>query len=327
MRHPFGMTTRVAVLDDYQGAAEAAPQWTDLPAGVELTFFRDHLSDQEAVAERLRAFEVVVAMRERTPFPASLLNALPNLRLLVTTGMRNRSIDIEAARERGIVVSGTDGRTSNNTAELAWGLILAVTRHIPAEERAVREGRWQTTVGTELAGKRLGLLGLGRIGTQMAAIGRAFAMEVVAWSRHLTPEVAAAAGATRVEKAELLSTSDVVSIHLVLSDRTRGLIQAADLASMRPSAYLINTSRGPIVDEAALVDALRRGVIAGAGLDVFDQEPLPPGHPLRDLPNAVITPHLGYVTQETYADFFAGIAEAIAGWLAGSPVRQLMPHT
>jgi phosphoglycerate dehydrogenase-like enzyme len=319
------MTTRVAVLDDYQGAAVAAPQWGGLPPGVELTFFRDHLSDEDAVAERLRPFEVVAAMRERTPFPASLLGRLPNLRLLVTTGMRNRSIDLDGARERDIVVSGTDGRTSNNTAELAWGLILAVTRHIPAEERAVRDGRWQTTVGTELAGKRLGLLGLGRIGSQMAVIGRAFAMEVVAWSQHLTPEAAAGAGATRVEKTELLSTSDVVSIHLVLSDRTRGLIGATELASMRPTAYLINTSRGPIVDEGALVGALRRGVIAGAGLDVFDQEPLPLDHPLRDLPSAVVTPHLGYVTKETYAEFFAGIVDAIAGWLAGSPVRQLTP--
>jgi phosphoglycerate dehydrogenase-like enzyme len=319
------MTTRVAVLDDYQGAAEAAPQWAGLPAGVGLTFFGDHLSDEDAVAERLRPFEVVVAMRERTPFPASLLSVLPGLRLLVTTGMRNRSIDLAAARELGIVVSGTEGRTSHNTAELAWGLILAVARHLPAEARAVREGRWQTTVGTELAGKRLGLLGLGRIGSQMATIGRAFAMEVVAWSQHLTEEAAAAVGATRVEKPELLSTSDVVSIHLVLSERTRGLIRAPELASMRPTAYLINTSRGPIVDEAALVEALRQGTIAGAGLDVFDQEPLPLDHPLRDLPNAIVTPHLGYVTKETYADFFEGIVDAIAGWSAGSPVRQLTP--
>jgi phosphoglycerate dehydrogenase-like enzyme len=319
------MTTRVAVLDDYQGAAEAAPQWAGLPSGAELTFFGDHLGVEDQVAERLRPFEVVVAMRERTPFPASLLGALPGLRLLVTTGMRNRSIDLDAARRQGIVVSGTEGDTSHNTAELAWGLILALARHLPAEARVVREGGWQTTVGIQLAGRRLGLLGLGRIGTLMASIGRAFGMEVVAWSQHLTEEAASAAGATRVHKAELLSTSDVVSVHLVLSDRTRGLIRAPELASMRPTAYLINTSRGRIVDEAALIEALRRGTIAGAGLDVFDEEPLPGDHPLRDLPNAVVTPHLGYVTQETYADFFEGVVEAIAGWSAGSPVRQLTP--
>lgn len=319
------MTTRVAVLDDYQGAAEADPHWRDLPAGVEPVFFHDHLSEEAEVAERLRPFEVVAAMRERTPFPASLLARLPNLRLLVTTGMRNRSIDLAAALEQGIVVSGTEGTTRRSTAELAWGLILAVTRHIPAEERSVREGRWQTTVGTELAGRRLGLLGLGRIGTQMAAIARVFEMEPVAWSQNLTTDAAVAAGATRVDKEELLATSDVVSIHLVLSDRTRGLIGARELASMRSTAYLINTSRGPIVEETALVDALRRGVIAGAGLDVFDQEPLPPDHPLRRVPNAVVTPHLGYVTQETYAEFFAGIVDAITQWLAGHPVRQLTP--
>lgn len=319
------MTTRVAVLDDYQGAAEADPHWRDLPPGVEAVFFRDHLSDEAAVAERLRPFPVVVAMRERTPFPGSLLARLPGLRLLVTTGMRNRSIDLAAAQERGVAVCGTEGTSRRSTAELAWGLILAVTRRICAEERAVRDGRWQTTVGTELAGKRLGLLGLGRIGTQMAGIGRAFEMEVVAWSQNLTSEAAAVAGATRVEKEELLRTSDVVSIHLVLSDRTRGLIGARELASMRSTAYLVNTSRGPIVEEAALVDALRRGVIAGAGLDVFDEEPLPLDHPLRSQPNAVVTPHLGYVTQETYADFFAGAVDAITHWVAGSPVRQLMP--
>lgn len=319
------MTTRVAVLDDYQGVAEADPHWRDLPAGVEPAFFRDHLRDEDAVAERLAPFQVVVAMRERTPFPASLLARLPNLRLLVTTGMRNRSIDLAAARERGIVVSGTEGTARRSTAELTWGLILAVTRHIPAEARAVREGRWQTTVGTELAGKRLGLLGLGRIGTQMAGIARAFEMEVVAWSQNLTTDAAAAAGATRLEKAELLATSDIVSIHLVLSDRTRGLIGAPELASMRPTAYLVNTSRGPIIEEAALVDALRRGIIAGAALDVFTEEPLPLDHPLRRLPKAVITPHLGYVTQETYAEFFAGIVDAITRWMAGRPVRQLTP--
>lgn len=316
---------RVAVLDDYQGAAEADPHWADLPAGVEPTFFRDHLSEEAAVAERLRPFPVVVAMRERTPFPSSLLRKLPELRLLVTTGMRNRSIDLEAARERGIVVSGTEGTSRRSTPELAWALILAAVRHLPAEERAVRAGRWQTTVGTELSGKRLGLLGLGRIGTQMAGIARAFEMEVVAWSQNLTAEAAQAGGARRLEKGELLATSDVVSIHLVLSDRTRGLIDAADLASMRPTAYLVNTSRGPIVDESALVDALRRGVIAGAALDVFDREPLPPDHPFRSLPNVVVTPHLGYVTEETYAEFFAGVTDAITAWLAGAPVRQLTP--
>lgn len=319
------MTTRVAILDDYQGAARAAPDWRDLPADVEVTFFSDHLAGQAQVRERLLPFDVVVAMRERTPFPGSLLRALPRLRLLVTTGMRNRSIDLAAAAEAGVVVCGTEGGRSRATAELTWGLILAVTRHIPQEDRDVRAGGWQRTVGTDLLGKRLGLIGLGTIGSQVATVGRAFGMEVVAWSEHLTSEVAEDRGARRVEKAELLETSDIVSIHLVLSDRTRGLVGAADLARMRPTAYLVNTSRGPIVDEAALVEALREHRIAGAGLDVFDQEPLPPDHPLRSLPDTVVTPHLGYVTKESYRGFFAGAVDDITRWLAGSPVRQLTP--
>ncbi|MGH7919184.1 MAG: D-2-hydroxyacid dehydrogenase family protein [Candidatus Dormibacteraceae bacterium] len=319
------MTTRVAVLDDYQAAAEAAPDWAALPETVEVTFFRDHLAQEEQVRERLQPFGVVVAMRERTPFPATLLRSLPNLRLLVTTGMRNRSIDLAAARELGITVSGTGGAMSRGTAELAWGLILALARRIPAEDIAVRGGAWQTTVGTELYGKRLGLLGLGRIGGQMASIGRAFGMDVVAWSEHLTGEAAERAGARRLEKLELLETSDVVSIHLVLSERTRGLLGGPELGRMRRTAYLVNTSRGPIVDEAALVRALRERMIAGAGLDVFDVEPLPFEHPLRRLPNTVVTPHLGYVTEESYAGFWAGIVDAIGQWLGGTPVRQLTP--
>ncbi|MGH7911914.1 MAG: D-2-hydroxyacid dehydrogenase family protein [Candidatus Dormibacteraceae bacterium] len=314
------MTTRVAVLDDYQAAAEAAPDWAALPETVEVTFFRDHLAQEEQVRERLQPFGVVVAMRERTPFPATLLRSLPNLRLLVTTGMRNRSIDLAAARELGITVSGTGGAMSRGTAELAWGLILALARRIPAEDIAVRGGAWQTTVGTELYGKRLGLLGLGRIGGQMASIGRAFGMDVVAWSEHLTGEAAERAGARRLEKLELLETSDVVSIHLVLSERTRGLLGGPELGRMRRTAYLVNTSRGPIVDEDALLAALRDGTLAGAGLDVYDQEPLPADHPLRKLDNVVLTPHLGYVLEENYRLLYPQMVEAIRAFMASKPV-------
>jgi phosphoglycerate dehydrogenase-like enzyme len=313
---------RIAVLDDYQGVASAMAAWSDLPDGTAVEIFRDHLSDQDRLVARLRDFDAVAAMRERTPFPRTLLERLPRLRLLVTTGRANASIDLGACRERGITVCGTEG-VNGPTAELAWGLILALLRRIPREDRATREGHWQTTIGEGAAGKVLGVIGLGRLGSRVARIGCAFEMEVLAWSEHLSIERAAEAGATRAEKDELLSRSDVVSIHLVLSDRTRGLIGRREIALMKPTAYLVNTARGPIVDEAALIAALRERRLAGAGLDVFDEEPLPRDHPFLTLPNTVITPHLGYVTAETYAVFYRQTVEDIRAWLAGAPIRVL----
>jgi phosphoglycerate dehydrogenase-like enzyme len=314
------LTLTVAVLDDYQGVARAYGPWHRLEGRASLTVFEEPLA--AAIAERLRPFEAVVAMRERTPFPRALLESLPALRLLVTTGMANSSIDLDAARERGVTVCGT-GSEAHGTAELTWALILAPLRQVPAEDAGIRAGAWQRTVGRDLAGRRLGLLGLGRLGRRVAAVGRAFEMDVVAWSQNLRAEDAAATGVRVVERDELLATADVVSIHLRLSERTRGLIGARELALMRPDAILVNTSRGPIVDEAALIGALRAGTIAGAGLDVFDVEPLPPGHPLRSAPRTVLTPHLGYVTRATYATFFRDIVEDVEAYLDGAPVRVL----
>jgi phosphoglycerate dehydrogenase-like enzyme len=318
--------TRVALLDDYQGVALAMADWKSLPAGTDVVAFRDHLADLDAVAERLADFDVVMAMRERTPFPRALLDRLPRLRLLVTTGMRNASIDLRAAAERGVVVCGTAG-LPYPTAELTWGLILALVRHIPVEDRATREGRWQVSVGRGLNGKTLGVLGLGGLGSRVARVGRAFDMEVLAWSQNLTTERAAEIRATRVERDELLARADVVTIHLVLGDRTRGLIGAREIDLMKRTAYLVNTSRGPIVNEGALIRALREGRIAGAGLDVFDEEPLPPDHPFRHLPGTVITPHLGYVTEETYRIFYEEALEDVRAYLSGKPIRVLTTAT
>src|SRR5262245_25332347 len=298
--------------------------WGRLPAGTDVVVFPDHLADPGAVVARLAEFDVVMAMRERTPFPRALLERLPRLRLLITSGMRNAAIDLAAAAERGILVCGTGG-LPYPTAELTWALILALFRRVPAEDRATRAGHWQQSVGLGLNGKTLGVLGLGTLGSRVARVGRAFEMDVIAWSQNLTAQRAAEVGATLVGRDELLGRADVVTIHLVLSDRTRGLIGARELKLMKPGAYLVNTSRGPIVDEAALVRALRDGTIAGAGLDVFDEEPLPPGHPLRQLPNTVITPHLGYVTEETYRIFFGQALEDIEAFLRGAPVRVLTP--
>ena len=316
--------TRLAILDDYQNVALRMADWKTLPAGTEVVVFEDHLSELDAVAARLADFEIVIGMRERTPFPRALLERLPRLRLLITTGMRNASIDVAAATQRGIVVCGTAG-LPYPTAELAWGLILALVRYIPIEDRATREGRWQVSVGWGLNGKTLGVIGLGGLGSRVARIGRAFEMTVLGWSQNLTAERAAEVGATLVGRDELLARSDVVSIHLVLSDRTRGLIGARELGLMKPSAYLVNTSRGPIVDEAAMIEALQKGRIAGAGLDVYDEEPLPAKHLLRHLPNTVITPHLGYVTEETYHIFYGHALEDVQAYLRGAPVRVLRP--
>ena len=315
---------RVAILDDYQHVARRMADWSTLPAGTDVVVFADHLKDAGAVAARLADFEAVVAMRERTAFPRALLERLPKLKLLVTTGMRNASIDVAAATARGIVVCGTAG-LPYPTAELTWGLILALVRRIPAEDRATREGRWQISCGLGLNGKTLGVIGLGGLGSRVAKVGRAFEMGVIAWSQNLTEARAAEVGAKLVAKDELLARADVASIHLVLSDRTRGLIGARELSLMKRAAYLINTSRGPIVDESALVAAVRKGTIAGAGLDVYDDEPLAIDHPLRDLPNTVITPHLGYVTEEGYRIFYGQALEDVKAWLAGQPVRVLRP--
>ena len=318
------MKRRCAVLDDYQGVALDMADWGPVLDGVEVTVFRDHLDDEDALARRLADFEIVVLMRERTPVRRSLLDRLPALKLLVTTGMHNASVDVAAAVERGVLVCGTGG-VGGGTAELTWAMILGLARHVTEESAGLRAGGpWQRTVGMDLAGASLGLLGLGRLGAGVARIGLAFGMLVSAWSENLTQERAAEVGVRRAaSKAELLATSDVVSIHLVLSDRSRGLLGADDLALLRPTAYLVNTSRGPIVDESALVEALRAGRLAGAGLDVFDVEPLPADHPFRTLPNVLALPHLGYVTRAGYEIFYREIVEDIAAYLAGAPVRAL----
>ncbi len=315
---------RIAVLDDYQHVAGSFADWSRVPEPVEVVEFHDHVDDENALVARLRPFDVVVAMRERTPFPRSVLKRLPNLKLLVTTGARNKSIDVAAANELGVTVCGT-GAHAPGTAELTWALILAVARNVPLEDAAVRAGGWQHTIGTDLDGATLGVIGLGRLGERVARIGQAFGMDVVAWSRNLTDERAAGVGVRRVEKDELLATADVVTIHLQLSDRTRGLIGRDELARMKPSAILVNTSRGPIVDEVALIEALRFGAIRGAGLDVFDHEPLPPVQPLRELNNVVRTPHLGYVTRKTYEVFYGDAVDDVAAFLAGHPVRVVTP--
>jgi phosphoglycerate dehydrogenase-like enzyme len=313
---------RVAVLDDYQGVAPDFADWLSLRPEAEVEFFRDSVPNEETLTDWLADFAVVVAMRERTAFPRRVLERLPKLRLLVTTGMRNAAIDMAAARELGILVCGT-AALGHPAAELAWGLILAVCRHIAQEHQAMREGRWQTTVGEGLAGKRLGVLGLGRLGSRVARYGIAFDMDVVAWSQNLTDARCAEVGVRRADKDELLSTADIVSIHLVLSDRTRGLIGKQEFAQMKPSSYLVNTSRGPIVDRDALLHALRSRQIAGVALDVYDQEPLPPDDPLRSLENVLLTPHLGYVTRENYSSFYREAVEDIAAFLRGQPTRVL----
>jgi phosphoglycerate dehydrogenase-like enzyme len=318
------MALRCAVIDDYQDAARQFGCWEQLSGRVEMTVFTDHLNDEDAVAERLAAFDIVVVMRERTPFPATLLARLPRLQLLITSGMRNAVIDLEAAGEHGITVCGT---TSNSQppAELTWALILGLTRNLIPETTALRDrGPWQHTVGTDLHGATLGLLGLGKIGSQMARVGAAFGMDVIAWSPHLTAERAEAVGVRLApSKKTLLSEADIVSIHLVLSKGTRGLLGAGELSLMKPSAYLVNTSRAGIVDQPALLDALRERRIAGAGLDVFDEEPLPAGSPFRDLSNVLATPHLGYVTSRNYRGYFTQAVENIQAFLDGVPVRTL----
>ncbi len=312
--------TRLAILDDYQNVALQMADWKSLGSEVAVEVFHDTLSDQDALAERLSDFEIVVAMRERTPFRSPLLERLAKLKLLITTGMRNASIDLKAAAERGIIVCGTDV-VSSPTVELTWGLILALARHIPREDEGMRCGRWQTTVGVGLEGRVLSLLGLGNLGSRVAVIGKAFQMRMIAWSQNLTAEHAASLGVERVEKEELFRRAHFINIHVVLSKRSRGLVDVPELSAMKPTAYLINTSRGPIVNEKALIAALEGRKIAGAALDVYDQEPLPADHIFRRLDNVVLTPHLGYVTVENYRQMYTQAIEDIRAFLDGKPVR------
>jgi phosphoglycerate dehydrogenase-like enzyme len=316
---------KIVVLDDYQRVARTLGPFDTL-AGADVEVLHEHIAGLDELAAALRGADVVVAMRERTPFRAETFDRLPDLRLLVTTGMANAAIDLDSAAAHGVTVCGTTmygSSKSSNTTELTWALILAVRRHVVAEDQAVRAGRWQTTVGTDLAGSTLGVLGLGRLGTQVARIGHAFDMRVIAWSQNLTAERAAEAGATLVGRDELFAAADVLTIHLKLSPRTTDLVGAAELAAMKPSAIVINTSRGPIVDQDALVAALAAGTIAGAGLDVYDVEPLPLGHPLRGAPNTVLLPHLGYVTERGYRTMYEQVVEDITAWRAGAPMRVL----
>ena len=317
---------RVAILDDYQGVALEMADWSVLPSDCRVQVFRDHLNDREALAERLKDFDIVTCMRERTPFRRDLLEHLPNLRLLVTTGMRNAAIDLQAATDLGVLVCGTAGGPDAPPAELTWGLILALARHIPREDAATRAGHWGTTVGMSLEHKVLGVLGLGRLGAKVARVGVAFEMSVIAWSQNLTAEKAAQCGATLVTKDELFARSDILSVHVQLSARTRGLVGARELGLMKPTAYLINTARGPIVDETALIQALQARAIAGAGLDVFDEEPLPPGHPFTVLDNTLLAPHMGYVTKDQYQVRYRDTVENVAAYLKGEPLRVLNPE-
>jgi phosphoglycerate dehydrogenase-like enzyme len=304
----------IAVLDDYQGVALSLADWSQVTARARVTVFNDHLDDPEALVERLAPFDVVCVMRERTPLRRDVIERLPRLKLIASTAVRNASIDADAAAERGIAIVHTS-YISSPTVELTWALILAGARHIVSENASLRAGGWQRSVGEDLAGKTLGIVGLGNIGAQVAKVGLAFGMQVIAWSQNLTQEAAAAAGARLVPKEQLLREADVVSIHLVLSARTRGLIGAAELQLMKPTARLVNTSRGPIIVESALIDALANGRIAGAAIDVFDVEPLPPGHPLRRLERVLATPHIGYVTRGLYERFYRDTVANIVAWL------------
>lgn len=319
---PFGRPARIAVLDDYMGVADQLADWSSLTGRAEVSFIRDALP-VGAEAARLKDFDAICLLRERTAMPRELLQALPNLRAIVATGRVNRTLDYHTAADLGIAVMTTTGSGNGSfaTVELAWGLILSLMRHIPEESAAMRQGLWQTRLGCALQGRTLGLIGLGKLGSRMAVVGRAFGMEVMAWSPNLTPERAAAGGARYAGKNALLEQADIVSLHLVLSQTTQGILGAADLARMRPDAILINTARGPLVDEAALISALQSGQLRGAGIDVYDSEPLRSDHPLRQVPHALLTPHLGYSVRETFETFYRETVENLDGWLNGAPVR------
>jgi D-3-phosphoglycerate dehydrogenase len=315
------MAVRCAILDDYQNVALKIGDWSKLKGDVDFKVFNAHLGGPDKVIAALQDFAIVVAMRERTGFPKQVIEALPNLKLLITTGARNASIDTEAAKARGVTVCGT-GSFGSPTSGIAIGLMLELTRHIGYENARLHAGApWQTTIGPDLEGMTLGVLGLGKLGTRTATIAKAFGMKVIAWSQNLTPEKCQEVGVGYVSKEDLFRQADFITIHVVLSARSRGLVGAKEFGLMKPSAFIINTSRGPIIDEAAMLAALREKKIAGAGLDVFDIEPLPVDHPLRKLDNVVITPHLGYVSEQNYRHYFAGVVEDIRGFLDGKPVR------
>jgi phosphoglycerate dehydrogenase-like enzyme len=311
---------RIAVLDDYQQVARRMADWSVLDGRAEVTVFHDHLVDPDAVIERLKPFAVVCVMRERTPMTRAILSALPYLKLICSTALRNASIDTEAAKELGIEIRHT-AYTAHGAAELTWALILGVLRHLPAEANSVRAGGWQVKVGGDLEGRTLGVVGMGKLGSRVAAVAKAFGMTVIAWSQNLTAEKAAEGGATLVSKDELFRQADIVTIHLVLSARSRGIVGAHELGLMKPTAYLINSSRGPLIDEAALVEALGKKRIAGAALDVYDTEPLPQNHPLRTLENVLATPHIGFVTEATYRIFYRDTVANIDGWLKERAAR------
>lgn len=315
------MPLRVAILDDYQNVALQLADWSTLQDRIDITVFDKPFAAAADAVAALKDFDIVCAMRERTPFQRETLDGLPKLKLLITSGLRNAAFDMATLKERGVTVCGTGG-FGNATAALAIGLILELTRKIGIENARMHAGEpWQITMGEEIEGKTLGVVGLGKLGTKVATIARTLGMNVIAWSQNLTPEACAAAGVGYATKEELFTTADIVTIHVVLSKRTRGLITRDDLARMKPTSYLVNTARGPIVEEAALIDALQRRAIAGAGLDTFWQEPLPVTHPLRGLDNVVLTPHLGYVTRENYRRYYGDMVEDIAAWLDGAPVR------
>jgi phosphoglycerate dehydrogenase-like enzyme len=305
---------KIAILDDYQNVALSSADWSAVAKKADITVFNDHIDQTDALIERLLPFDAVCVMRERTPLRRDIIERLPRLRFIASTGPRNISIDMAAANERGILVANT-GYRSTPTIELTWALILASARHLVEESNSIRAGGWQTSIGHELGGRVLGVLGLGNVGGEVARIGRAFGMKIIAWSQNLTAETAAAAGAELVTKDELFRRADVVTIHLILSERTRGLVGAAELALMKPTARLVNTSRGPIVDEQALIEALRARTIAGAAVDVFDTEPLPAKHPFRSLENLLATPHIGFVAEDLYRTFYGDAAAAIAAWI------------
>jgi phosphoglycerate dehydrogenase-like enzyme len=315
------MRYRCAVLDDYQNVALEMADWSKVTGDVEVTVFNEPFASTAEAHRRLQGFAIICAMRERTPFRRDTIEALPDLKLLITTGARNASIDLKAAAERGIVVCGT-GSAGNPTTGITFGLMLELTRRIGVEHARVKAGApWQDTVGVDLEGLTLGIVGLGKLGQRSAAVAKAFGMNVIAWSQNLTPEKAQAAGVEYAAKEELFRRADIVAVHLQLSERSRGIIGAAELAAMKPTAYLVNTARGPIVDENALLSALRERRIAGAGLDVFGVEPLPIDHPFRTLDNVVITPHLGYVTEQNYRRYFGDMVEDLRAFLDGKPVR------
>ncbi len=315
------MAVRCAILDDYQNIVLKVADWSAVKGDVDIKIFNQHLGGPDNVIAALKDFEIVVAMRERTGFPKAVIDALPKLKLLITTGMRNASIDTEAAKACGVTVCGT-GSFGSPTSGIAIGLMLELTRHIGYENARLHAGAaWQSTIGPDLEGMTLGILGLGKLGSRTAAVGKAFGMKVIAWSQNLTAEKCAAAGVGYVSKDDLFRQSDFVCIHVVLSARSRGLVGAKEFGLMKPSAFLINTSRGPIVDEAAMLTALREKKIGGAGLDVFDVEPLPLDHPLRKMDNVVLTPHLGYVSEQNYRAYFLDVVGDIRGFLDGKPAR------